>query len=127
MYRKCLGLYSDLFLPLECLLRLFKQDQTSLDKYRRGLNILVSPSKGSSLEYTSFYPGTSLLEESLLTFQEHALCLSLLELILKVPPSVEQDPLCRSTFPSSVLKSSKQEYENLIDSSLSIHLVLYHN
>jgi len=127
MYRKCLGLYSDLFLPLECLLRLFKQDQTSLDKYRRGLNILVSPSKGSSLEYTSFYPGTSLLEESLLTFQEHALCLSLLELVLKVPPSVEQDPLCRSTFPSSVLKSSKQEYENLIDSSLSIHLVLYHN
>lgn len=127
MYRKCLGLYSDLFLPLECLLRLFKQDQTSLDKYRRGLNILVSPSKGSSLEYTSFYPGTSLLEESLLTFQEHALCLSLLELVLKVPPSVEQDPLCRNTFPSSVLKSSKQEYENLIDSSLSIHLVLYHN
>ena len=127
MYRKCLGLYSDLFLPLECLLRLFKQDQTSLDKYRRGLNILVSPSKGSSLEYTSFYPGTSLLEESLLTFQEHALCLSLLELVLKVPPSVAQDPLCRSTFPSSVLKSSKQEYENLIDSSLSIHLVLYHN
>ena len=127
MYRKCLGLYSDLFLPLECLLRLFKQDQTSLYKYRRGLNILVSPSKGSSLEYTSFYPGTSLLEESLLTFQEHALCLSLLELVLKVPPSVEQDPLCRSTFPSSVLKSSKQEYENLIDSSLSIHLVLYHN
>lgn len=127
MYRKCLGLYSDLFLPLECLLRLFKQNQTSLDKYRRGLNILVSPSKGSSLEYTSFYPGTSLLEESLLTFQEHALCLSLLELVLKVPPSVEQDPLCRSTFPSSVLKSSKQEYENLIDSSLSIHLVLYHN
>lgn len=127
MYRKCLGLYSDLFLPLECLLRLFKQDQTSLDKYRRGLNILVSPSKRSSLEYTSFYPGTSLLEESLLTFQEHALCLSLLELVLKVPPSVEQDPLCRSTFPSSVLKSSKQEYENLIDSSLSIHLVLYHN